>query len=868
MAERIPDFNYTSRDFSTIRAELEDWIQVNKPDFWNDFYDSNLGEFLIQLVAYHGDLLSFAIDRMSEEATWETMKLYKSALRHSKMISYIPRSATAASVDVKVDPLPANIGTYGVQVLKGAQAKVGDLIFEVDQDYNFPAGSSEMLMTVYEGQTITQNETANGEQFFRFTSDQPNVIDEAWTLYVNGVKWDYVDFVELEIGDTPTYSIEWNGDRSVTVRFGNGTSGRIPPAGSDIEFIYRVGGGVAGNVIAGTLNATIQGTQNGSPVSLLITNENTATGGQDRESLEHIRLWGPLNVRTVDKAITGEDYDIEATSFSDPEFGAVSRAKSKLREGTLAIPEPQPELVVDVATDNAGVESLGNVSGTFVEAVAQSFILGSAIHLKQIKMWLERTGVVGKFEIRIETDDGGAPSGDLVSPAAVEVVNETDVSLDPEWHSFMFSDVFRLESSTTYWVVLRVTTGDPGNGHYITVYGDASGGYTDGKYVYYDDGLGDWTDGTNILDSAFMVGSKNFDYVYQIENNSFGDGTSTQVLGNNGTYNNRIAQSFTVSGSLADVSRVQFYLKKFGAPGNVTVRIETDAGGEPSGTLVDPRAFVIVSGQSIYGSGYVKARLDDQQTLTAGTYWIVAELSSDPGNGHYYAPFGSAAGSYAGGLYRFHEDGGSWILGTEIKDMAFYVETGGPHVVHKDAPITFDGKNYYALSEFTIDGKNIATFVDPNTVDVYLWVETVDVEGRRTYGPPSTGLKGKLLEFLDDRAVVTTTAFIHDGENVPIDLDLGTVIVNNRYQLADVEEAILDAIEEFFMLDSIQPGTSFLISDFYDYIEEVDGVEHFVERTYFDDIAVEDTQMIVRGTITLEVDHPPLIPLKDITARY
>ena len=59
--EPLPDINYTGRDFTSIRTELEAWVNANKPDIWNDFYESNLGEFLIQLIAYHGDLLSFAI---------------------------------------------------------------------------------------------------------------------------------------------------------------------------------------------------------------------------------------------------------------------------------------------------------------------------------------------------------------------------------------------------------------------------------------------------------------------------------------------------------------------------------------------------------------------------------------------------------------------------------------------------------------------------------------------------------------------------------------------------------------------------------------------------------------------------------------
>jgi len=236
--------------------------------------------------------------------------------------------------------------------------------------------------------------------------------------------------------------------------------------------------------------------------------------------------------------------------------------------------------------------------------------------------------------------------------------------------------------------------------------------------------------------------------------------------------------------------------------------------------------------------------------------------------GSYYTVYGTLADGYAGGKFRYHPDGGVWTDGTEILDAAFRVESGGRHVVHADDPILIDGLTYQALSEFTLYGRNIATFLDPNTVDVFTWVKTTDIDGRQTYTVPSAALRASLLEHLDERAVVTTTAFVHDGPLVPIDLDLGAVIVNTRYNLDIVSEAIMDEIEAFFMDDDLVPGSAFRVSDFYDRIEEVPGVEHFVERLYNDDIEVETNEMIIRGNIVYSVEYPPMVELRDITARY
>jgi hypothetical protein len=175
---------------------------------------------------------------------------------------------------------------------------------------------------------------------------------------------------------------------------------------------------------------------------------------------------------------------------------------------------------------------------------------------------------------------------------------------------------------------------------------------------------------------------------------------------------------------------------------------------------------------------------------------------------------------------------------------------------------------YKAKSEFEITGNNMAIFIDPNTVDIYVWAVTVDSGGRQTYGPVSSALKQSLLDHLDPRSVVCTISFIHDGGLVPIDINLGDVYIDRSYNKDDVTTAINDAIEAFFMDLSIEPGVSFLLSDFYSKIEAVTGVLHFVERSHYGDVDVADTEMIVRGNIAFNPVYPPLSILKDITARY
>lgn len=701
---KLPEIrNYSMRDYSTILQELEDWVTLNKPEYWSDFFESNLGELLIELIAYHGDLLSFAIDRVGEETFLKSCRRYKSGLKHAELLGYKPYQATAASVDVRVTPLPANIATYGVQIEKGTQIRLGnDVVFEVDKNYSFPAGSTAITFSLQEGQTVDEEFESNGTEFITFTTENINVIDHSWSLYVDGVEWTEVDYVELTPHSGNVYCTQYEGDRSITVRFGNGITGGVPPYGATIKIVLRIGGGEKGNVQARSIVTAINAIQNGQQISLNVINDYAASGGSEREKLDHVKRWAPLNVKTVDKAITRQDYETEAGSFADASLGAIARASAKLRVGTLAVPDPGP------------------ADYTIVEA---------------------------------------------------------------------------------------------------------------------------------------------FDVVTDI--------TENDSLGKCVDYNDKVAFSFQLS-SDSDISRVSFNVKKHTIPGSFKVRVETDDAGKPSGTLVDVQATASVSDQSVYGEGWIRVRLDSQISLLASTtYWIVLELDEVPDAGAYYELRGDSTGGYVNGKYmRHNHDLDLWIDAVDVLDVGFQIEIGGPYVVHADDPIVFDGQIYKAKSEFTITGNNMAIFLDPNTVDVYVWAETTDTEGRKTFGPVSSALKQSLLNHLDERAVVCTISFIHDGGVVPIDINLGDVYVDAAYDLDTVSEAIKDATEAFFTSEDIQPGTAFLLSDYYTAIESVTGVLHFVERKYYNDIQVSDTEMIIRGDLTFTCKHPTIDILTDITARY
>jgi predicted phage baseplate assembly protein len=85
--------------------------------------------------------------------------------------------------------------------------------------------------------------------------------------------------------------------------------GGVPEKGAVIRIpVYRTGGGRRGNVARGTL--VVQ--RDAVPYVASVTNRRPATGGVDAESVKDAAIRGPLLLRTRDRAVTTQDYELLA----------------------------------------------------------------------------------------------------------------------------------------------------------------------------------------------------------------------------------------------------------------------------------------------------------------------------------------------------------------------------------------------------------------------------------------------------------------------------------------------------------------------------------------------------------------------------
>ena len=89
----------------------------------------------------------------------------------------------------------------------------------------------------------------------------------------------------------------------------------MPPRGaknSVVATAYRIGGGSLGSVNANTLTSL------GRALAYIeaVTNPIPATGGSDRESIEDAKNRAPYTIKSRDRAVTVEDYEMLAMRAS------------------------------------------------------------------------------------------------------------------------------------------------------------------------------------------------------------------------------------------------------------------------------------------------------------------------------------------------------------------------------------------------------------------------------------------------------------------------------------------------------------------------------------------------------------------------
>jgi hypothetical protein len=121
-------------------------------------------------------------------------------------------------------------------------------------------------------------------------------------------EWFLVDTLGRSKPEDRHFIIDVNTNRQPYLQFGDGMFGAIPLNGTPIIGTYYTTRGAEGQVGPGSINIALPPINIPGITQVTVINPGASSGGQGIQNLEQIRRSLPLSLRTLDRAVTRQDY--------------------------------------------------------------------------------------------------------------------------------------------------------------------------------------------------------------------------------------------------------------------------------------------------------------------------------------------------------------------------------------------------------------------------------------------------------------------------------------------------------------------------------------------------------------------------------
>ena len=88
MPKKLQPIKYTSRDFDSIRRDLENYAKRYYPNTYKDFNEASFGALMLDSIAYIGDILSFYLDYQTNESFLDSAIEYNNVIRLARQMGF------------------------------------------------------------------------------------------------------------------------------------------------------------------------------------------------------------------------------------------------------------------------------------------------------------------------------------------------------------------------------------------------------------------------------------------------------------------------------------------------------------------------------------------------------------------------------------------------------------------------------------------------------------------------------------------------------------------------------------------------------------------------------------------------------------
>lgn len=209
--------SYLSRDFSSIRGELEKFSKQYYPELSDDWNDSSVGSWFIDLVASVGDDLSYYIDRASQETTLDSANMRSSVLEQavSNGLKIPGRKASTCEIEISCT-LPTNNTNngniaqpnwdYAPIIQSTSIVSAGNINFQLSENVNF---AEQFNKNGYSNRTVVPVKNTNGNITGYTVSKTTIAVNETTKVYKKVLYTNDIEpFMEIVLPEQNILNVE------------------------------------------------------------------------------------------------------------------------------------------------------------------------------------------------------------------------------------------------------------------------------------------------------------------------------------------------------------------------------------------------------------------------------------------------------------------------------------------------------------------------------------------------------------------------------------------------------------------------------------------------------------------------------------
>lgn len=206
--------NYLSRDFASIKEELIKLSNTYYPELSDDFNDSSIGAWFIDLVAAVGDDLSYHTDRVFQETNIDSANLKSSVLNQARANGLKIPGKKASMCEIEVScVLPTdktNIHlpdwNYAPILQSTSILSAGDINFQLTEDINF---AEQFNNDGYSNRKMSPARDGNGNITGYTVSKSSIAVNGVTKIYKKVIySNDLKPFMEIVLPETDVLNIE------------------------------------------------------------------------------------------------------------------------------------------------------------------------------------------------------------------------------------------------------------------------------------------------------------------------------------------------------------------------------------------------------------------------------------------------------------------------------------------------------------------------------------------------------------------------------------------------------------------------------------------------------------------------------------